>query len=759
MPIPLTCTGCTQRFPIREEFAGTLVRCGCGRVLVVPDLSAAVPAAPEGRGPLFASLALLVVSLAVGAATLLWVTSDAPGVAADPGRPVTPAPQVAQLPGGQGEQAKQPHESQQTVPNGHPGGAAEAKNLGGTKGLPTEARNPDEKTGTAPETRQNSAGPKAATPETRPKVDPKPEPAPAPLTIEEAVKKLETTTDVVQCRSAVQAVARLRAPEARPAVPALLKAWARHGDVALRKQILNVLTTIGPPLEEDVGCLAEPLKDPDKQLRLYVIAALGQMRANPKAAVPVLVKALADPDAVLKARAVAVLGTFIKEIGPNARAQAFESLLGCIEDLDDEVGTLAARALWELKTLFPGEVDLLIRTVAAAKGRPKTRRVAALVLGKYGDQVKQAVPVLCRVLAGDADDKLLELAAESLGKIGVRKVDDADVVQTLLTRAVPHPVTKVSRAGLVALAQLGAETVPLKALVKAAEHDNAELRALGLELLKKKKPAKEEVGDLAAALKSPNADVAGFALDAVAQLGPAAAQVVPQVAVHLKAREYKAQSAAARALKAIGPAARAAVPDLRAALKEPPLDVDAAVALAYIDPKTPAVVQELTPILIRGLKPKLPLVAGVPLGEDVRKQRLLKILNPAEQAAANRENATVQKLWEYCLVHYLRTPEDLLNADNPDQLAEREEVRGALVQLGDAAGPKLIDEVQRNTGREMLNVYARLTILQVLEDLGPRAGLEFQMKGEINKLQGNPRELPAIRKAAGRAWTALTRKD
>jgi len=102
-------------------------------------------------------------------------------------------------------------------------------------------------------------------------------------------------------------------------LPVLLQAMDK-GNGALRTGAIELLGTIGPPVEAAAPALAKALlKDKDSWMRTYAAKSLAQVSVDrPEIAVPALVKALEDEDSYVRTAAADALGA----LGTRARAAA-----------------------------------------------------------------------------------------------------------------------------------------------------------------------------------------------------------------------------------------------------------------------------------------------------------------------------------------------------------------------------------------------------------------------------------------------------
>jgi HEAT repeat protein len=177
--------------------------------------------------------------------------------------------------------------------------------------------------------------------------------------------------------------------------------------------------------------LIAALKDPQVELRIYAVRALGAI-INPNLrlrlllgrAVDPLIEALKDPDFNVRSSAANALGN----IGVES---AVEPLLASLKDPSPLVGGWAAFALGEI-----GDKRAVEPLIEALKDPVMGIGKAASALGKIGD--KRAVEPLIEALKSP-DDFLRSLAAFALGEIG-----DKRAVEPLI-EALKDPYSGVRR--------------------------------------------------------------------------------------------------------------------------------------------------------------------------------------------------------------------------------------------------------------------------------------------------------------------------
>jgi HEAT repeat protein len=223
-------------------------------------------------------------------------------------------------------------------------------------------------------------------------------------------------------------------PEAKPAVPALIKALAEDGLVRVFARL--ALSRVG---EAAVADLQKALKSDNLPTRTGAADALGHIGEDARKAAPALAALLGDKEPGAREAAASALG----HIGPAARVAA-PNLKKALEDKDQAVAIEAAWALWRVSADASGtevlasacsadNVGRVLRAIqvlgeigpkaeAAAKALrvalkhklPAVGRAAAVALYRVTGSDKEALPVL---LAGLEKDDSAPRAIAALGHI------------------------------------------------------------------------------------------------------------------------------------------------------------------------------------------------------------------------------------------------------------------------------------------------------------------------------------------------------
>jgi HEAT repeat protein len=105
-------------------------------------------------------------------------------------------------------------------------------------------------------------------------------------------------------------------PRAARAVPRLKKMLDQTPSPNCRSSIASILAFIGPDAKAAVPSLMRAAANTNENLQINVIWALGQIHADPDAVVPFLTKKLRDPDVLTRELAVGSLAKFRADAKP-----------------------------------------------------------------------------------------------------------------------------------------------------------------------------------------------------------------------------------------------------------------------------------------------------------------------------------------------------------------------------------------------------------------------------------------------------------
>jgi HEAT repeat protein len=134
---------------------------------------------------------------------------------------------------------------------------------------------------------------------------------------------------------------------------------------------------------QSVPTLIDALNNPDENIRIIAIAALGEIGIPAASAVPALKTALTDKSVEVRLITVNAL--------EKIRKRAIPTLILALEDKDEEVRQAATNALVKIgKPALPGLIKAL------ETGSWQSRLYAAVVLGEMQSNAKQAIPAMIR---------------------------------------------------------------------------------------------------------------------------------------------------------------------------------------------------------------------------------------------------------------------------------------------------------------------------------------------------------------------------
>lgn len=197
------------------------------------------------------------------------------------------------------------------------------------------------------------------------------------------------------------------------AVPGLR---AKLADPALRLNVMEILSAMGPAAKPAIGELVTALGDADPECRGDAAVAIGAIGADAAEAVPQLQTLVADTSAAdgLRYAAAYALG----KIGPAAAAA--EPVLRELSQSPDELmATVATWAGLKIKpddaSQFEHAIPLLRRALRG--DREMVRLEAAVALGDIGPAAASAIPILELVSEEDSVKQVRAAAAAALAKI------------------------------------------------------------------------------------------------------------------------------------------------------------------------------------------------------------------------------------------------------------------------------------------------------------------------------------------------------
>jgi HEAT repeat protein len=300
------------------------------------------------------------------------------------------------------------------------------------------------------------------------------------------------------------------------------------------------------------------------------------------AAVPVLVEGVRDrTDAVRRMAA-----SYLLQLGPLAKS-AVPDLKALLDDKTQEVQLEAALALVGIDPK-EGAAAVPVLTHALTTGDGPAHR-AARALAKLGPVAKAAGPALEKHF-GAKNLNLRVAAAEAAARVDAALAPKAvEVIVAILKEAKPRPASARMYA-IESLRAIGAPAKPALPLLADMLNEKGEypVQAAVAMVVIDADGAKAAFDWMRAVFAKPGHDDAYELAEALPELGPKAAPLVPELLKLLGEKQLYFRRAAIATLGAIGPAAKDALPDLKkmvASDPRPDLKKLAAAAVAKIEAK------------------------------------------------------------------------------------------------------------------------------------------------------------------------------
>lgn len=228
-------------------------------------------------------------------------------------------------------------------------------------------------------------------------------------------------------------------PAAAPALPVLMKML---DDPEMQIPVLNALGAIGPQAHEAIPKVRGLLGALNLRIRCEAASALAKMGANDEETIAALIGALRDTNSLVREEAKDALAALAPASVP-ALVEAFRS-----DDLLLQSGAESA-----LAEIGPDPLLLSLLEKELAFGSP--RRVAtALLLSRFGEAGRDALPVLVEILILSKEDQnLYESAIAALGRLGPAALPAVP----LILEALEHQSARVRRTAAQALGQIFAQ--------------------------------------------------------------------------------------------------------------------------------------------------------------------------------------------------------------------------------------------------------------------------------------------------------------
>lgn len=385
-------------------------------------------------------------------------------------------------------------------------------------------------------------------------------PAQATMVIAEVKKALKDENRFVRA-SAVHSLGQLRSFSPKETMQALISALADQ-DLYVRSTTATVLGSIGPPAEDAIDELLAAWQDPVWLVRVTVLRALGKIGRGAAASkvLEVLKMGLREENPALRMAAIDALG----DLGIDAE-NAVEDLLALTKDSDRYVGSAAMFTLGRIAHAGVNEAKLALESQLQSP-ISATRSLAANVFWQRGVPVKNAVPVLLKLLSDDLAETR-HGAARSLG--GLRP-PTSDVIDSLRIALKRDSDGSVRSAAASSLANFGtaAKSAILEIRESLTDSDSEVRRFAAIGIGQLRATDAETLQLITGLLKDKSEPVRQQALWTFVTLGQTPADAVPAIITLLQAPATEIRRGAAVALRNAGRFAKPAVPNLILLLKD-----------------------------------------------------------------------------------------------------------------------------------------------------------------------------------------------
>ena len=386
-------------------------------------------------------------------------------------------------------------------------------------------------------------------------------------------------------------------------------ALPHYGLVAIEPLIVSIRSTASiskdhrdalPQILADMGPSAIPfllthLHDPNEQIRIIAVAALGHLQAEET--LPSLTPLIKDSSEVVRLSLIEALGN-IASLGVN-KLRNKHALNMAVRSARH-----ARRWIWRKRNrTLPAIRDaaaVVIAQLRAALADPSqtVRTQAAKTIGALGAGAQSAAPDLLPLLQ-DEEECVRRQAAEALESIGAASAQTAEAMVPLLSDS----SAAVRAAAASALGSFREEaSIATTGLIELLNDRDETVRQKAAEALGKIGPlSAEATKNLEEGLASDDALIRAQTAEAIGEIGPAAKAVAPALAKILKDTNDRVRGKAVEALGKIGEEAAAyALPQLVRAMHDPDTWVQVLAAEALGEMGEAA--DEAIPALIRALK-------------------------------------------------------------------------------------------------------------------------------------------------------------
>jgi WD40 repeat protein/HEAT repeat protein len=505
-------------------------------------------------------------------------------------------------------------------------------------------------------------------------------------------------------------------------VPELVRD-VREGNETLRAEALRALDKLGPEAVPAVPGLLEALSGADPVLRRQLLHTLKSIEKANATDVPQLARLLRqDKDGEVRQYALQALEKLgpqaepaaeavaeaLKDSDPDVRRQAVKvltemgpaaapvsrrPLVAALQDADTDISQAAEAALAKLGPPPASEVGTL-RKLLQGHSVP-LRRYAVRALTALAKEAAPAVPDLVALAGSDGP---VELRRESLQALRQVDAGNKEVVE-LCTRLVKDGNESVCEEAVLVLAAAGPKAGALPGLLRALDLSTKGAALTAETALRKAELDKSHLPLLEPLLASKKSQTRKLGVEVLGRLGADAAPAVPALGQMLKEARGEERRQIVRTLARMGKAAQPAGPALAECLRDTEGDVAFEAALALVQTESQQVDAAVT-VLIKSLK-----TAGD--GRDRAHKALVQVGKPAVSGLA-------QSLHGMFALGKPTTPEGVANG----------EARLVVIQILAELGPKartsevqrVLASLERRDPFNLVRVTARQARLKIQSD-------------------------------------------
>ena len=173
----------------------------------------------------------------------------------------------------------------------------------------------------------------------------------------------------------------------------LLRTFSHQGNLV---RVFDAQQALQPFGDETVSAMAEALKDPDADLRIFALKILEYFEGDTEPALPAMIEALKDDHRIVRICALEPVASF------GEKAMDAVPILETWIGIDDEFSHVST--VGHILQIDPSKADVLIPVLIEALESDEfgIRSQSPWLLGQLGDLARDAVPALKRLLEDES---------------------------------------------------------------------------------------------------------------------------------------------------------------------------------------------------------------------------------------------------------------------------------------------------------------------------------------------------------------------